>query len=512
MVTDPRLRLVQGTDLAEHEQRVLTALDSVRVILRMRRAPASAAAGIGLMVSLTARLFAHVEIDGDAQASVSGFTTPATELLGRLSWLRPPAAAAATSDAVIAIGDTEDRAVDLGVGGGVWTATLARRQQVPLAADTSAPHFGLQAAACLAVAELVKEVLAPLGLKARVLRDYLTWDLSNYGLSAIDPPPSGDTRNDQHLAIAGVGSVGTSVISALLSSPEPFVSSIDLIDPEDFDDRNPYRYPALLDDVVGEKKVLWARDQLAQAGVRAAPHPVGLAEWISQQARPGLSGVLVASPDTLDGRRDVADMLARETLSIGVAGMAFHVSRHHPGDGLACPYCEYVDSTPTSSQADVFAAHTGLMATRIRQLMQPGALLTAADVAASVAAGKITSNSADRLAGHRLDDLVARAYAEVAVPVLGQRNAGGQVLLAAPYVSALAGILAAVEVYKGHLGVPRIDRRVDVDLTGLPQGFVRRPAADSSGRCLCASPFRQRAAAALYEADDQVSARRSGAY
>jgi hypothetical protein len=48
MVTDPRLRLVQGTDFAEHEQRVPTTLDSVRVALGMHGAPASAAAGIGL--------------------------------------------------------------------------------------------------------------------------------------------------------------------------------------------------------------------------------------------------------------------------------------------------------------------------------------------------------------------------------------------------------------------------------------------------------------------------------
>ncbi|MGW5744711.1 hypothetical protein [Amycolatopsis sp. NPDC003861] len=511
MVTDPRLRLVQGTDLADHEQRVLSALDSRRVILRLHGAPGSAAAGVGLLVSLTARLFAHVEIDGDAEASVSGMTMPATELLGRLGWLRPPAAATATSDTVIAIGDTHDSAVDLGVGGGIWTATLARGQHVPVATGTSAPHFGLQGAACLAVAELVKDVLAPLGLKARFLQNRITWDLSNYGLASVEPSPGGDTRTDQHLAIAGVGSVGTSVLSALLSGPEPFVSSVDLIDPENFDARNPYRYPALLDDVVGENKVLWASSQLTQSGVRGEPHPVRLAEWISQQPRPGFPGVLVASPDTLDGRRDVADVLARETLSIGVAGMAFHVSRHHPDDDLACPYCEYVDSTPVSSQEEAFAAQTGLKVARIRQLMQPGALLTAADIAISVAGGKVTSDSAVWLAGRRLDDLVARAYAEVAVPAPGQRNAGGQVLLAAPYVSALAGILAAIEVYKGHLGMPKVDRRADVDLTGLPQGFVRRPAADPSGRCLCASPFRQRAAAALYGAGAQVSARRSGA-
>jgi hypothetical protein len=33
---------------------------------------------------------------------------------------------------------------------------------------------------------------------------------------------------------------------------------------------------------------------------------------------------------------------------------------------------------------------------------------------------------------------------------------------------------------------------MDLDLTGLPQGLVRRPPADATGRCVCASPFRRR--------------------
>lgn len=510
MVTDPRLRLIQGTELAGQARRALTALDSTRVILRMRGVPAYAAPGTGLLVSLVARLFAHVEVDGDARASLSGHTMSAGELLDRIGWLRPAAAAAAKTDTVVTIGNADDRAGDLGVGGGLWTAGLSRHQRVPLAADTGAPPLGLQAAACLAIAELVKEVLAPLGLKARLLEGSLSWDLSNYGLSAVDPPPGSSARSgEQRVAIAGVGSVGTSVVSALLSGPKPFVSSVDLIDPETFDDRNPYRYPALLDDVEGQRKVFWARDQFARAGIRVQPHPVGLADWISGRAQPGFPGVLVASPDTLDGRRDVVDVLARETLSVGVAGLAFHVSRHHPGDGLACPYCEYVDTTPVSGQAEVFAVHTGLDTARIRQLMQPGTVLTATDLAVSVAAGKITPDTAAKLIGHRLDDLVARAYAEVAVPDAGQPAAGGRVLLAAPYVSALAGVVAAAEVYKGYLGLARVDRRADLDLVGLPQGFMRQPAADASGRCLCASPFRRRAAAALYGAPDQIPARRS---
>lgn len=71
--------------------------------------------------------------------------------------------------------------------------------------------------------------------------------------------------------------------------------------------------------------------------------------------------------------------------------------------------------------------------------------------------------------------------------------------LAAPQVSLIAGAIAAAELRKAQLGLPLLDRRIDIDLTGLPQGMLRRPACDSSGRCLCASPFRQRWMRELYQ-------------
>jgi hypothetical protein len=72
------------------------------------------------------------------------------------------------------------------------------------------------------------------------------------------------------------------------------------------------------------------------------------------------------------------------------------------------------------------------------------------------------------------------------------------VLVSAPCVSWMAGVLATSEVAKAAAGLPLVDRRVDLDLSGLPLGAVRRLPRDRSGRCLCAPPFRQRAAHRLY--------------
>lgn len=494
MLTDPRLRLVAGTELAADGEAVLAALDSVRVVLRVDGAPPSASAGVGLLIGLVARLFAHVHVDGDARAEVSGLTMPASELLERLRWLRPAAAAQPTLDTVIGFGLTGGRPVDLGVGGGVWTARLGRAPQ-PVTQVYGEPLFGVQAAVCLAVAELIKETLLPVGFRSRRLDRTLVWDLLNYRVDTATEPVDRQGRVPVEVMLAGVGSVGTSVVSALLSANTPFLANLVLIDPEDFDDRNPFRYPALVDDITGAGKAPWARQRLTDAGFEASAYQGTVAQWVADSPEPGFDGVLVASPDTLTGRRDITDVLARTTLSVGVAGLAFHVSRHHLGDGMACPYCEYVSVGPPSTQAEVHAAHTGLEVNRVLQLMQPGAVLTSDDLDRVHAAGKISTASRVALLGHRLDDLVIRAYAEVRVASTGE---SGQVLLAAPYVSALAGVLAAVEIYKISCGLPAVDRRLDMDLSGLPQGYVRRPSADVTGRCLCASGFRRAAMRQLY--------------
>jgi len=200
----------------------------------------------------------------------------------------------------------------------------------------------------------------------------------------------------------------------------------------------------------------------------------------------------------VNGQRDVTDVLARTTITVGVAGMAFHVARHHLGDSLTCPYCQCVPLGSASTQAGVYAAQTGLSVERVLQLLQPQAVLTDADIAAVRASGRLPASNGDGLISHRIDDLVARAYAEAQIP--GSAADEQPVLLAAPHVSLIAGSIAAAEVRKAQLGLLMLDRRLDLDLTGLPQGIVRRPGADPTGRCLCASPFRRRWMRQLYPA------------
>jgi hypothetical protein len=235
---------------------------------------------------------------------------------------------------------------------------------------------------------------------------------------------------------------------------------------------------------------------LRRAGWDARPYNGPVAAWVDAQASPGFDGLAVSSVDGLDGRLEVTDVLARTTVSVGVKGLRLHVQREVLGDGWACPFCDFVDATPALGRAGVIAQQTGVPIERVAALLVGDGRLDEADVAAAVAAGRLRPERAAGMVGRRLADLVARAYAEAPVPVDG----GAPVVVPAPYVSWLAGALAAAEVVKWAVGAGLVDRRIDVDMSGVPTGFVLRRPADVSGRCACSSAIRRRWMARLYPA------------
>lgn len=511
---DPRLRLLGAAEAAD-AGRLLTAFDTVRPIVTVSPGLPPAAAGAALtLVALLSRLFPHVQVDGSAQAGPNPWGI--TDVADAPDWfrgVRPVPTTAPGTNIRMSLGMPPGvRARDpvLGVGGGDWTARLAWEPQ-PLDDPSRALRhgLGLHAAACLAVSELLKRTLVPLGMRALMLPgsggassgDPLVWNLIDYRRAPAPLVSGAEGRLlQQRVLLAGAGSVGTSVAGMLVFCPGLTGEAV-VVDPEGFDPaRNPFRYPALSGGETGSKAT-WAAGLLQNAGWEAEPGAGGIGTWNAAQPAPGFDGIMVSSVDDLTARFDVADVLAREVISAGVGGLAFHVQRERLGDGWACPFCEYVPAEPPLTQAHVIAAQVGLPVERVIALQIPGAVLTTADLEASAAGGKISAEAAARLAGHRLADLVAGAYAEAAIaPAGAQRDPGqpGTVAVAAPQVSWLTGVITAAELVKAASGLPVLDRRVDVDMSGLPQGFTRRVKADASGRCACASGVRRRWMVNLY--------------
>jgi hypothetical protein len=513
MKTDPRLRLL-GSDAAATGADVLHALDHVRVVIRTGPDMTGGyTVALAAFIGMVARLFGGVVLEQPVALATNWWgAADTTQLLAALQRVRPHPAQPPRRELIVTFGDRAPAGV-IGIGGNDYTIRLGREPQ-PLGQRPS-HALGVHAAACLAVSQLLVAVLGPYGFSGVMVENPYVTNLIDYTLTA-DPemwPPSRHRaqRPALRLAAAGVGSVGSSSLALLATAfapplardtsllpgtlPEITTIDADTIDPT----RNPFRYPALLGHETGLKADYFAA-RLTVLGLPARAAPVTVADWVRSRDQPGFDGLLLSSVDTLTGRLDVADALARSTLSLGVSGLALHAQREGFADGLACPFCDYVSAQPPMTQAGVHAMTTGLPVPRVLWLLQEGARLTGADVDQAIAAGKVPAHRRDALVGATINDLVSQAYAEAEVRPASRPSSGEEVVaVAAPQVSWFAGALAAAEIVKEVQGLPLVDRRIDVDLSGLPPGLVRRVAADPTGRCLCRSGTRIRWHRQLYQ-------------
>ena len=190
---DPRLRLLGAAEAAD-AGRLLAALDTVRPIVTVSPGLPTAAAGAALtLVALLSRLFPHVQIDGSAWAGPNPWGI--ANVADAPDWfrvVRPVSTTAPGTDIRVSLGMPPGvcaRDPVLGVGGGDWTVRLAREPQPLDDPPGGLQHgLGLHAAACLAVNELLKAALVPLGMRALMLPGSdgascgapLVWNLIDY--------------------------------------------------------------------------------------------------------------------------------------------------------------------------------------------------------------------------------------------------------------------------------------------------------------------------------------------
>src|SRR6185503_26593 len=122
---------------------------------------------------------------------------------------------------------------------------------------------------------------------------------------------------------------------------------VDLVDPDTFSDRNRLRYPVVFEP--GDDTKVASLAALANGcGLNARPHPTDVTGFLAEHPRPPVLPLVVSSVDTVEGRLDATDLLARCTLSAGVSGLQLHVAAHGFGD-TACAFCQYVDAEPALS-------------------------------------------------------------------------------------------------------------------------------------------------------------------
>ncbi|GIL37012.1 hypothetical protein [Phycicoccus sp. DTK01] len=517
---DPRLRLL-GSQTAGGVQepaiQVLQRLNETEVSVTVSaEANDAARVAVAAFVTMIARLVPRVVVydpSGDGRLPNNWWQAASwADLLHRLTPVRPVTELPPTRRISVGFGVVEP-GCDVYVGGGDWNVVLADR---PVSMEIGANHgLGLHAAGCLAVSQVLIKVLADLGFPGVEVTGTVETNLIDHRLRLV---------NDQDLAVTdpaagfevgrtgflGVGSVGTSAMALLATACSPVLNGslpaaawsaaleVTAVDNDAFDpDRNPYRYPALLGGETGKKATEMVK-RLQQLGLTAEAHDTDVAIWNTSKKEPGWHGVVISSVDTLSGRLDVADVLSKATLSAGVLGTELHVQWERFADRFSCPFCDFVRAEPPLTQAGVYSQVTGIPIPRVLALLQDGAVLEPSDVDMAIAAGRVPAPRRDALVSAPLSDLIRQAYAEAEMRSHADASAdvanGDRevIAVASPQVSWFAGALIAAELVKHMLGLPTVDRRVDLDVAGLPAGIVRRPPADATGTCICHSGVRRR--------------------
>jgi len=408
-MTDPRVELA-GVAGGATQSEVLARLDSVRIVLTIaegRESNAEDAAGLVNLVNIGARIFPHWRLPEHSntvvEIGVLGGGTLSNVLADTAERVRSQPVGDPVREFELCWGGTPS-GPGLAVDASGWSCSLSP-VHLPLAPQDG-PPIGSLGVGCWAVGQLLMNALEPLGVAGHHTLGF-RWNLLTYGLD-VAPATSATEAALPPFVNAGCGSVGSSVIYAAVAAGLTG-GLVDLVDPDAFTARNRGRYPILLHPAVDALKAPWLAEVCRKAGIAARPHDVDLARFTNETVDPPAIDLVVSSVDTIVGRRDATDLLARTTINVGVSGLAFHVSRHGFGEE-GCAYCQYVDVAPALSGAQMLSEVVGLPVERIIALEHGDGRLSQADAAALAAGGRYGEHPP--VAGSRLADLRRRAYAQ----------------------------------------------------------------------------------------------------
>jgi ThiF family len=466
---DPRLELLEDVSEGDADP-LIQRLDTTRVHIRGGNScPELTLAVANLCARLSPGVTAELpQRDVNVPPFGSGHLSEiAARTIGRVRPARP-------------LEPQEEVIVDIGAGRpGADIYLAADRWSLELAGSPVGESGDLgpatAAAAALLAAEVFKMTLPEVS-GMRVGNGAFRWNLLNYRL---EPSPESANPASVEAVCFGAGSVGSSVLYSLLLAGA--TGSMDFVDVDRLSDRNRLRYP-LTFRTAGQPKVEWLKSYARGSGLTVRGHKETAAGFIHRNSPPP---VAISAVDNIPARRDIVDALAHTTFNAGVDGLRFHVSRHGFADGHACLYCPYVDAGEALDEISMYVGLTGLSEARVRHLVA-GASLTVDDVAAMKAAGRLAPDATEGLVGGRLQDAARQnLYAQAEIQFRGMGLA-----VSAPFVSALTGSILAAELQKGAGAGYSLDRRIDIDCSGLPMGLQTRPQQDASGRCLCWDSFR----------------------
>lgn len=513
-MTDRRLRVVQRGAGAD-EKALVDALDerSIRVVLPSDPRLNHQILGLAL-VDLLCRVFPRIDVVVDPDAQADSRLGPGTALLAeRFQATRHHGVPPQTpSEPVVTVGVGNVSSADLFADGTGWQSYIGTSPS-SLAGDDDGIPIGALCSAARGAAHVFQLALSDFGLRPEPptcvywsALDY-SWDRAPLDIQRLEFKP------ELNAVLVGAGSVGGAALYALARLAD-LRGELTIVDPQSLAPHNLDR--ALLATAeLSEREAVKvevghaALAHLAQLRVDARQARVN--EFLASRDRADTLPLVLCAVDSPQARRAVQDCLPLDVVNAACHPREVTVSGHRTGAG-PCVCCLHMRDVLDSERTRVklIASATGLNEAMVIKFMIDNVGLSAPHLRGIAAHRGLDTHSLDPYEGVTLETLWREQLMYGGVHV---KAGTATVVVAAPWVTALAGFLLAGEALKWAAGSSHLPFRLRpaIDSPGVkyeeavyasPEfALVTRPPRWGGSECLCRSPRRARLIVERYGLD-----------
>jgi molybdopterin/thiamine biosynthesis adenylyltransferase len=371
--------------------------------------------------------------------------------------------------------DNGDRDVSITFDG--WACELKRGAPVNAVQPSSVP-FGALSAACFAVAEVFKTLIAasvPDAERAAFRRRFThAWRFSAWSMERLTndltvvygagPQAVRPLVLDAVLQV-GAGAVGNATALAF-SEMSTLAGHLRVLDLKPVDEKNLNRCFYFTEEHLGRPKVEVLEESASRTGLRVR----GLNEAFRAD-HASTSAIVLSTVDNNEARHRMQEALPVALVEGATGGSTIAVAVHSAGNGRSCLVCRHPDPELGASRREPLsvsaaAQATGLTEEEITSGQVGGDVAITDDIIARVAARSPEAAAVLRHARDAGQDLCGALgdLRSLLGTVTGPREAS------VPFVSNFAGVLAAAEVVKllvrdaGDENVPVLDNVLQLDL------------------------------------------------
>ncbi|MEA2372641.1 MAG: hypothetical protein QOH12_3035 [Solirubrobacteraceae bacterium] len=502
-MTDRRLRVIRRTEESA-EADVLAILDAatVRILLPPGNVAWRHQVLAEALVDLLSRVLPRLDIvcDSDVLAATDLPPGPAG-LAERLEAVRTHGVSPdSPGDPSLTIGIGSVEGAEMWADGSAWQSYIGTQPSCLVGDDASRIPVGSLAAACRVAAHAFSRVMGTAVPQLRIPASLYSTALGyRFDTRPLDDP---DLTFELKLAVAmvGAGSVGGAVAYTFARTPG-LRGNLEVIDPQLLEAGNLDR--ALLATAqrssAEEAKVDVVEDALAHMpDLVVSPCRATVRVWLAQRPREKPLPLVLCAVDSSAARRAVQDCLPLHVLNAACSPHEVTVSRHVTGNG-PCVCCLHMAEALDADRikARLIATATGFNFEMVVALLVARVPLLPAHIQGIELHRGLPPGALDDFVGSTLEALWG---AQLLYGATIAETSGGVVAVAAPWVTALAGVLLAAEALKEgadhqpyRLGPGAVAIKYAENPYASPE-FAQLSSPDRwpTSECLCRSPRRAR--------------------